>query len=359
MSDSGTVIFSIFVVDMLRTVFVSMILVLFPAELYAGEVAVEPDSVEAQIVRSARKVDRFLQRRQQRQNTDTTYIYKPQQKWLFRTRSDVIFSLLEFHNDHSASGRDFGMDLKSKPIFRQNLGIGYRGVVLDLGIAIPFKNKDKEFSLNIFTNPAGGEITYGRIGSLGGKTSINEDTYEVVIGTLPVQYVRFSAYYAFNWKKSSLPAAMTQSFIQRRSAGTPLITTSFRALWGSYYTNGDASLSPVFNNREFFYGIGGGYAYNWVPSEHWLIHISATETFGLFGRARFDLSDQTVLFRQRFIPLLTAANASVIYYYKRFYIGAFGKADILFIPTRERTLKEDFYLSQSRFSAHLTIGFRL
>ncbi|MBR5700589.1 MAG: DUF4421 family protein [Bacteroidales bacterium] len=337
---------------MLRKVLIVMLLFLPAATWAAGESALPPDSLKTKVVRTAKKVDRFLLKNQQKQNTDTDYIFKPQQKWLFRTRSDIVLNLLTFHNDHPALGIDYGVDLKAKPLFRQNIGVGYRGVILGFGIAIPFKNKDKEFSLKVYTNRAGGEVTYGQIWSLSGKLSFNESSFEVNPGAMPTQYVRVNAYYAFNWKKFSMPAAMSQSFIQRKSAGSPLATFGFRADWGTF--------KPAkFSNREFFVGLGGGYGYNWAPSEHWLIHISGTETFGLFGCSRITAFNNTTKFRMRFLPLLTAANAAVIYYYKRFYVGVFGTADVLFIPTREKQTGEDLYYTMSHVTGHLTLGFRL
>ena len=348
---------------MLRKVLIVIFLLLPAAAWAAGEAAWPPgsDSLKTKVVRTAKSVDRFLLKRQQKQTTDTDYIFKPQEKWLFRTRSDVLFNLLEFHTNNSAMGFDFGMDLKAKPTFRQNFGVGYRGVVLGFGIAIPFKKKDKEFSLKVYTNPAGGEITYGFTGSLAGKTNLGGQTYEVNPGAMPTHYIRVGGYYAFNGKKFSMPAAMNQSHIQRRSAGSPLVSANFRATWGSYYLSSNHRIPPLFYNREFFFGVGGGYGYNWVPSEHWLLHISATETFGVVGTAR--IQSETLgsvrSFRMRFLPLLTAANTSVIYYYKRFYVGVFATADVLFIPTREKQTKEDFYYTQSHVTCHLTVGFRL
>lgn len=102
-------------------------------------------------------VDSFLKKGQERQRTDTNYVFKPQEKWLLRTRSDVIFSLLDFRNDHPSSGIDFSMNLNSKPQFRQHFGVGYRGIVLGVGINFPLKNADKEFSLKVYQDPAGGD----------------------------------------------------------------------------------------------------------------------------------------------------------------------------------------------------------
>ena len=132
---------------MLRKALFILALLLPVASRAAGETALPPDSLKTKVVRTARKVDHFLLKNQQKQTTNTDYIFKPQQKWLFRTRSDLVFNLNEFHYDHRGTLLDYGMDLKAKPLFRQHFGVGYRGVILGFGIAIPFKNKDKDGEL--------------------------------------------------------------------------------------------------------------------------------------------------------------------------------------------------------------------
>ena len=338
---------------MLRKALFILALLLPVASRAAGETALPPDSLKTKVVRTARKVDHFLLKNQQKQTTNTDYIFKPQQKWLFRTRSDLVFNLNEFHYDHRGTLLDYGMDLKAKPLFRKHFGVGYRGVILGFGIAIPFKNKDKEFSLKVYANRLGGEVTYGSIGSYQGTMDLLGMEFDVKPGDMPSHYIRVGGYYAFNWKKFSMPAAMTQAFIQRKSAGSPLATVGFRANWGEYRPNKS-------RNRHFFFGIGGGYGYNWVPSEHWLLHISATETLGLVGVSRIAASkDNVTKFGMRFLPLLTAGNAAVIFYYKRFYTGLFATADVLFIPTQERQHKGKYFYTMSHVTAHLTVGFRL
>lgn len=347
---------------MARKVFI-FILLLFPfAFTAAGKCVTDdpPGEFVEKAVKTARTVDRYLAWRQQRQTTDTNYIYKPQEKWLFRTRSDVVLTLLDFDHDHPAEALDFSMDLKSSPKFRQHIGIGYRGVVLGFGIGIPFKNSDKEFSFKVYANRAGGEITYGTIESLKGTMNVGDLSFDMAPGDLLDRYLRVGAYYAFNWQRFSMPAAMSQSLIQRRSAGSPLASFAFRMVWNTYPNERRRNDDEAWTRTQsFFIGIGGGYGYNWVPSEHWLFHISATETFGLGGGTRLKRPSATFHYRERFLPLVTAVNAAVIYYYKQFYFGAFGTVDNLFIPSRERTLKEDLNLSMSRISGHLTVGVRL
>ena len=338
------------------------ILLLFPfAITAAGETVMDnpPGTFVKKAVKTAKTVDRYLEKRQRKQTTDTSYIFKPQEKWLFRTRSDVILTLLDFDRNHPADVFDFSMDLKSNPRFRQHIGVGYRGVVLGFGIGIPFKNSDKELSFKVYANQAGGEITYGTIESLKGTMNIGDVTYEMKPGNLLDRYLRVGAYYAFNWDRFSMPAAMSQSHIQRRSAGSPLASFAFRMVWNTYPYERRHRLTPETKTQSFFIGVGGGYGYNWVPTEHWLLHISATETIGLGAGSRIYFANDTYRYRERFLPLVTAVNAAVIYYYKRFYFGAFGTVDNLFIPSRERNLGEDLNLSMSRISGHLTVGVRL
>lgn len=135
--------------------------------------------------------------------------------------------------------------------------------------------------------------------------------------------------------------------------------TKLRILWNDFsYEQGD-NYDPVFKTSSIVWGVGAGYCYNWVPSKNWLIHISATETFGLIGNTRITLRDDSYKLKERFIPLITSANLGVYYYYDHFYIGAYGLAENLYIPSKERRTKDNVNISLSRFSAHLTIGLRL
>ena len=59
------------------------------------------------------------------------------------------------------------------------------------------------------------------------------------------------------------------------------------------------------------------------------------------------------------LPLLTAGNFAVIYYYKKFYFGVYSTVDFLFIPSRERDGGERLNIGLTRASGHLTVGFRI
>ena len=319
-------------------------------------------SLKKQTVKTARSVDSFLAKRQKKQNTDTSYIFKPQEKWLFRTRSDVTQTFLQSKRIDADTGIDLGFHLKSNPKYRQNFGVGYRGVVLGFGIGIPFKHSDKELALTVYTNPAGGEISYGKILSLKGTESINDESHEMKEGELICRNIKIGGYYAFNWKKFSLPAAMNQSLIQRKSAGSPFATMDFRWVKTEPSEDWRRSFFP-FETQSFFFGVGGGYGYNWVPSPHWLLHASVMETIGFVGTTKLTydllLTTKEYRYRTRFVPLVSKGNLAVIYYYKKFYVGAYGTVDNLFLPTREKESGTRINIALTRASGHLTIGFRI
>ena len=341
------------------------ILLLFPLTFpAAGEMRLEdpPGTFVKKAVKTARTVDHYLAKRQQRQTTDTSYIFKPQEKWLFRTRSDVTQTFLQSKRIDADTGIDLGFHLKSNPKYRQYFGVGYRGVVLGFSIGIPFKNSDKDLALTFYSNPVGGEISYGKILSLKGTQSLNDESHEMKEGELICRNLKIGGYYAFNWKQFSLPAAMNQSLIQRRSAGSPFATMDFR--WVETKPSDEWKKSFFsFETNSFFFGIGGGYGYNWVPTEHWLLHASLMETLGFVGTTKLDydllLTHKVYRYRTRFVPLVSKGNLAVIYYFRNFYVGAYSTIDNLFLPTREKESGTRINISLTRISGHLTVGVRL
>jgi hypothetical protein len=90
---------------------------------------------------------------------------------------------------------------------------------------------------------------------------------------LSVKTLNVNAYYALNSRRFSYPAAFSQNYIQRRSAGSLLLAASAMGQHAS------VSMEHGVELKMTNIGIGAGYGYNYVPSPNWLIHISALPTF--------------------------------------------------------------------------------
>jgi hypothetical protein len=104
--------------------------------------------------------------------------------------------------------------------------------------------------------------------------------------------VNATAYYIFNHRRFSYPAAFTQSYIQRRSAGSWLAGISYQG--GSLKTTDEMlrKYSDVADTRVYVghVGIGGGYGYNLVLGKKWLFNLSALPSFVVYNRNNMEVN---------------------------------------------------------------------
>jgi len=108
-----------------------------------------------------------------------------------------------------------------------------------------------------------------------------------------LKVLNVAGYYTFNHRRFSYPAAFTQSYIQRRSAGSWLAGISYQG--GSIKTTDELKLrnpeSPDVRIYIGHLGIGGGYGYNWVLGKKWLLHFSLLPTFVVYNRNNMTVND--------------------------------------------------------------------
>ena len=297
-------------------------------------------------------VDMLLKNNQARQVYDTTYIYRPQNRFLIRTQS--IFSGESFAlTCPDGNGGDYFMKVGSQLQFKQTIGFGYRSIVLDAGF-VPGKKSSIALDLKINGNrigvSAGGSISYGMSGSAS-HDGITEPVPERGIIGL---YSYLNAYYAFNGGRFSMPAATNQNYRQLRSAGSVL--ASFAAQF--YGMAPDRKVIPDSPAKVIFtslLGLGGGYGYNWVPNEHWLVHLSLTETVGILNDSRIYFSDSDLGFKEEVPVFVTAGNVAVLYYWGNWYFGLYSKADNLSFFGKKGI---SFSLNRTSSLANLTVGVR-
>ena len=106
---------------------------------------------------------------------------------------------------------------------------------------------------------------------------------------LHVKTLNVNAYYAFNNRRFSYPAAFSQSYIQRRSAGSFLLAAS--GMWQDVNLGDQSSGVEELKLKMTNIGIGAGYGYNFVPYKGWLLHISALPTFIVYNHATMTYGD--------------------------------------------------------------------
>lgn len=109
--------------------------------------------------------------------------------------------------------------------------------------------------------------------------------------------VGFNIYYIFNHKKFSYPAAFSQSTVQKRSCGSPMVGIGYtrhslsvdwekmtNLVAGRLGQNvADTYLGPIGESGKVKYtdiSISGGYGYNYVFAPRWLFASSLSIALG-------------------------------------------------------------------------------
>ncbi len=166
------------------------------------------------------------------------------------------------------------------------LVLGFRNI--QAGYALDLFKGYSNFNLAINQNAFGLEILrrktfyangYIDASSIEGKTNINA-------GDIGVTTFFLSAYFAFNRKKFSMPAAFNQSYIQKKSAGSVLAYVDFLYTDMEFQKNSYMVLAGGMRSMELYQAaLGVGYGYNYTPNKgKLLLHISAAPLLVFFNR---------------------------------------------------------------------------
>jgi len=180
--------------------------------------------------------------------------------------------------------------------------------------------------------------------------------------------VNVAAYYSFNHRRFSFPAALYQNYYQRRSAGSWLAGASFQG--GSIKTTDAlAERSPKAPDVHLTFAnfaLGGGYGYNLVLGNHaqWLLHLSVMPNFVVYkhntlevrsaaeraqGQDYQEKRDHGLCFNMIFNE-----RASVVYHFTPRY-----NAGASFMMSNSIYDKGDVTFKQNKYHARAFVGLRL
>ena len=261
--------------------------------------------------------DSIMSQRYRSGNIDTLYITRPSTRWTLTGRINVSGAQLKME------GKQMGIPFRSEMTADYkstiSLGVNYLGVTLSMALnpaKLLGKYKDFEINLNSYNIRWGFDFIYQDARNFKGwHETEGQSRLELPPEVLTLKSLNVNAYYAFNHRRFSYPAAFTQSYIQRRSAGSFLLAVSGqgqRAKTKAQYE----SLLNVTN-----IGIGAGYGYNWVPSRHWLLHISSLPTFTVFSNTSLTVNDERIPLKYRFPAVIITARGAVIRQFGNMFVG--------------------------------------
>lgn len=262
----------------------------------------------------ARRVDSLFNVRDKRSRDkyDTLFIYKPHERWTFRWRGNLSGNEIVMRGRNE--GIAFRNDLHAAHKLTFTLGVGFRGLNFSLA-ANPLKwagkNKDFEYNLNSYSNRYGFDVIYTTANTFRGTIREGDDSYSVKAGEVRQKLLTINGYYAFNYRRFSFPAAFSQSQIQLRSAGSWLLSCMF--LGGSLRNESEERAFPRSVLHSYSFGIGGGYAYNFVFPRSWLLHVSATPEIVVYNHSNLEIEGSKAKMPYKFPNFMTVARIAVVH----------------------------------------------
>lgn len=206
---------------------------------------------------------------------DTAYIGRPDARWTIKYRGNL--SGADMRTTSVTDGVQNRSRVTADCRGTLSMAVAYRG--LGLGVAVnpakfAGKCKDFEYNLNSYSNHYGFDVVFLSSKTYHGYKAADAERIDIHKGQISQNALNLNFYYAFNYRRFSFPAAFSQSYIQKRSAGSWMIGASFD---GSKTELSDMTI------RLNEFAVGAGYAYNLVIARHWLCHLSALPTMTVYS----------------------------------------------------------------------------
>ena len=264
------------------------------------------------------RVDSLLTLNYRKGDVDTMYITRPTRKWTVTARINVSGAKIETEGiDHltsspgsSESGQHFKAEMEANEKATLSVGVSYLGLSLSAALnpaKLLGKYRDFELNFNSYGRRFGFDVIYQDAKNFKGwHDQEGMGRIELPDGMLSVKTLNLNAFYVFNSRRFSYPAAFSQSYIQQRSAGSFLLAASGM---GQHATlDWDQEMQLKMTNI----GLGAGYGYNYVPGRGWLLHISALPTFIVYSNTSMIFGDSHIPLHYHFPEAIITGRGAVV-----------------------------------------------
>ena len=174
------------------------------------------------------RMDSLLSLRYHKGNIDTAYITRPATKWTVTARLNVSGAKIEAKGIEN--GLHFNSEMKADYKSTISLAVSYLGFSLSAALnpaKLMGKYRDYELNFNSYGRRFGFDVIYQDAHNFTGwHDHEGMERIELPDGVLKVKTLNVNAFYVFNNRRFSYPAAFSQSYIQRQSAGSFLLAAS-------------------------------------------------------------------------------------------------------------------------------------
>ena len=303
------------------------------------------------------QVDSVLAARYYRTSYDTAYVTRPEGKQTLKVRFNQTGN--SFHAKGTVNDVYCKADLKTSHKTTLSIAGIYRGIGIGLAIN-PAKwkgvYKDYEFNLNYYSSRLSLDASYQRSTTLAGDIRRGDNKERLEKDDVTMKVLNLAGYYTFNHRRFSYPAAFTQSYIQRRSAGSWLVGFSYQG--GTIKTTDElkqrSPSAPDTRIHVGHFGIGGGYGYNWVFHRKWLFHFSMLPTFVVYNHNNFTVNGERKKAQHMRFNMIFNERAAIVYNFSPRYF-----AGITLVMNNSIFDDDIVVVNQNKWRARASFGVRL
>ena len=303
------------------------------------------------------RVDSALTARYYKTPYDTNYVVRPEGSLTLKLRLNQSGDAFHVKDDNESVRAKADLSTRRKTTI--SIGASYRGISAALAInpaKLSGAYKDYEFSLSYYSSKLSLDASYHRATTLSGDVRHGDNMERLESGDVKLKMANLAGYYVFNHRRFSYPAAFTQSYIQRRSAGSWLAGISYQG--GSISTRDelkerDPNAHDVYIHIGHF-GIGGGYGYNWVPGNKWLLHLSVVPTVVIYSNNYMEINDERKESGHVRLNMIFNQRAAIVYNFSpRFFAGTS-------LVMHNSIFKDNLItVNQNKWRARAFVGMRL
>ena len=250
-------------------------------------------------------------------NIDTTYITRPQTKLTITARMNVSGAKIEAEGFEN--GQHFKSEMKANRKATLSMGVSYLGFSLSVSLnpaKLMGRYSDYELNFNSYGRRFGFDIIYQDAQNFTGWHD-HEGMERIGLpdGMLKVKTLNLNAFYVFNSRRFSYPAAFSQTYIQRRSAGSFLLAFSGQGQLGKL------RMEKNLDFKMMNIGLGAGYGYNFVPGKGWLLHISALPALIILSKTSMSFGEERVPMTYDFPEIIITGRGSVVRQWSNKFLG--------------------------------------
>ena len=337
------------------------------------------------------RIDMKMYNSQHSAKVDTNYIHIPEERWTIKTSADITANNIAVsHLDRKVG---YISQLSSIPSYSQGITVAWRWFEFGIGINPSWffpkiRNNDQSYSISVYGNKMGLSATMRYSDTFRGFSMTLPDSslVKVPLGVCKDLSGDFDAYYVFNGDKFSYPAAFSMMQVQKRSAGSPILSLSIRnaittfdpeVLKPGYHGEDDTVTTPLESGDKSIADIaiaalrgeedagksrlytnvlafGGGYAYNFVTRNNWLSHGSVMANLSLLAYNKMKTPTDDYLLRKTFPDWVGSVQVSILHWKGKWFYGAnfIARGSIVGRP-------QDLVFSNYRTEGHFLVGVRL